>query len=454
MKYPHFLPTIAIALLSLSPTARSAPPAGPDLAPRLEREVQRISAEHAGGAALWPGYDPLAVPLAVFDGARTALFRHPSPPAGFVPAPEGPAEMTVIPGRHEAITANTSAELGGVPTATIMLDQTAADRPLTDLAAIAIHEGFHVWQRTHHPGWIANEADAFVYPAERGDLLALGRLEMDALRRALASLDDSLAAGWARKALALRSERYAAMDSTFAAYERGTELNEGLATYVEMRAAGRSTLTPPAAEFGPAQLRLRAYSTGAALALLLDRFAPGWPRSFEANDRQTLDGALTQSLGKGAITAFDAATTTAAQDRATADAVAFIAARTRRRSEFFALPGWRIIVVPARSSPLWAQGFDPLNVERLDGAQLLHGRYLALGNDAGKLEVLDATALTEGVGPHPLFQGVRRVEVAGLPEPRVTTTEGQVKIDAAGLTLELRGAHVAQSDHVITVRLD
>ncbi|MEZ0472304.1 hypothetical protein [Luteimonas salinilitoris] len=53
----------------------------------LEREVARLAAEHAG-EGLWPGFDPLAVPLAVYDGKRTFLFRHPSPPEGFVPVPD------------------------------------------------------------------------------------------------------------------------------------------------------------------------------------------------------------------------------------------------------------------------------------------------------------------------------------------------------------------------------
>ena len=47
---------------------------GPAVA--LEREVERMSASRASGDALWPGFDPLAVPRAVYDGQRTFLFRH------------------------------------------------------------------------------------------------------------------------------------------------------------------------------------------------------------------------------------------------------------------------------------------------------------------------------------------------------------------------------------------
>ncbi|MGH9748582.1 MAG: hypothetical protein ACRD6R_01485 [Candidatus Polarisedimenticolia bacterium] len=55
------------------------------------------------------------------------------------------------------------------------------------------------------------------------------------------------------------------MDAVFAAYERGTELNEGLAAYVEMRVAGGRSVDRPPTEFGPAEVRRRAYATGPTL---------------------------------------------------------------------------------------------------------------------------------------------------------------------------------------------
>src|SRR5215217_5859325 len=68
-------------------------------------------------ASLWPGFSPLTTPVAIFDGTRTYLFRHPSPPAGYVPV-SGQSGVVARDGRDPAITANTSAPLGGVATAT------------------------------------------------------------------------------------------------------------------------------------------------------------------------------------------------------------------------------------------------------------------------------------------------------------------------------------------------
>jgi hypothetical protein len=419
----------------------------------VEQEIERLATLNAEREALWPGYDPVAIPLAVYDGERTFLFRHPAPPRGFTPVAGSTPGTRVWKGRHEAVVANTNSEIGGVPTATLIVDRTQPGFSLLDLAAVAIHEGFHVYQRERHPGWIGNEADLFVFPTDSAELLALRRLETEALRRALAADDAAGAECWARCALALRGERYAGMDSVFAAYERGTELNEGLATYVEMRAAGRRAVDLPQTEFGPAEVRRRAYTTGAALALLLDRLKPGWPAGFEANDHQTLDEALTVALRTGNVCTFDHAAVAGAEQKARTDVAALAEERELRLVAFEGKPGWHVVVEAGGGEPLWPQGFDPLNVERVGPGRVLHTRYLRLGNAAGRLEVLDAEALTDGAGPHPLFQGVRRVELTGLVKPDVSEAKGTVSLRVAGLTLEFKGASVTRSGEVITVRV-
>ena len=426
---------------------------GPLTAIDLEREVARLAAGHAAG--LWPGFDPLAVPLAVYDGERTFLFRHPSPPDEFVPVPELGRGVRARDGRHEAVMANTSVELGGTATATFLLDKPPADRSLTDLAAVAIHEAFHAHQRAHRPGWVANEADLFTYPTASAELLALHRLETAALRKALATANDADATGcWARRALALREERYADMEPAFATYERGTELNEGLATYVEMRAAGRSAQTLPTTDFGPADVRRRAYTSGASIALLLDRVAPDWQATLAAADDRTLDGALAAAIGPGKRCDFDPEVVAAARAKAAADVSALAAKRARRIADFEGRPGWRVVIEAAQDDRLlWPQGFDPLNVEPIDGARVLHTRFVRLGNDSGHLEVMDANALTQGAGAHPLFQGVRRVVLTGLAKPEVGQSGGKVTVQAPGLTVEFAGAAVERDGQTIKVRL-
>lgn len=40
--------------------------------------------------AIWPGFDPRAVPVALYDGERTILARHPDPPSGFTALTDRP----------------------------------------------------------------------------------------------------------------------------------------------------------------------------------------------------------------------------------------------------------------------------------------------------------------------------------------------------------------------------
>ena len=137
----------------------AAPPAAAQDAERalaIAREVERVAADRT----LWPGFEPLSVPLAVYTGGRTYLFRHPSPPEGFAPLADASPAALVFEGRHPSVVANTSVELGGVMTATLLLDGGPGEPTgPRELAAVALHEAFHAFQRARHPGWVGNEGD-------------------------------------------------------------------------------------------------------------------------------------------------------------------------------------------------------------------------------------------------------------------------------------------------------
>jgi hypothetical protein len=420
-------------------------------APGLAAEFQHLAAARE----YWPGFEPMSIPLAVYDGSKTWLFRHPSPPDGFVEVPGSSPAATVFEGRHSAMVANTSAPIGGVDTATVMLDGLEPDRDFTDLAALTLHEAFHVFQRSAHPAWGGNEADAFVYPVEDADLLALRRMETEALRRAFDTGHRDLWKCWAIRALENRATRFERMDPGFAAYERGTELNEGLATYVQFTALNRTDVEIPAGGFPAGEVRGRAYETGVALALLLDRFDPEWPARVDASDEQFLDATLAENLdgnGPGAC-GFSEEEIARIRDTAHRDVEALLAARIELRDAFEARPGWRLVIEADPDDPLWPRGFDPSNLNRVEGG-VLHTRFLKLGNDSGEMEVLDGEALTEGAGTHPLFNGVRRVVITGLTdEPETIETGDRLAIHAPSLTVDFSGYHIDRSDGTISVRL-
>ena len=462
---------VGIALGSLGFPQQSAPARDQEYALATEREVERIAAERsAGERALWPGFEPLTIPLAIATGERTFLFRHPAPPEGFERIAGATPRVFGYLGRHPAVVANTSATIGTTMTATVMADAETARLTPTELAATALHEAFHVYQRRRHPTWIANEADAFLYPTDNGELLGLRRLESEALRRAVAAADDKNTdpkniAGWARRALEYRRKRFAAMEAAFAAYERGNELNEGLATYVQLAALGTTTMDFPVAEFPATAIRDRIYVTGPALARILDRLSSGWQASLEADDKQTLDGILEEAVATrlaGKAPAVDLAPGEIAKIRsiALADAAAVVKSRAERRKAFDAQSGWRVVVRAAEGKPLWVKGFDPLNVAVVDGG-LLHVRMLQLGNDAGELQAIrEARAprlemLTEAVAAHPLFNGVRSVTIVGFSEkPQIESKDRHVAVTAPGFTAKFKNATLTEKPNEVIVQLE
>ncbi len=400
--------------------------------------------------ASWPGFDGRTVPLAIWDGERTWLFRHPDPPSEFR-RHEGRADVWIAAGRHPVATANTSAELGGFRTAVLLADSTAGGRArLRELAGMLVHEAFHVHQALHHPGWAPNEVELFTYPIEDPEGLRRRRMETAALRRALRSEapDSVRRLCWARGWLRIRRARMARLPEGAAAYERGAELSEGLARYVEASALGRRA--PPALPpegYAPEAVRSRAYDVGHALAWLLDRVGPDWKGRLTTG-AGTLEEALEEALAtsRGSTCRLTPDESGRALAVARADLERLARRRAERLSGFEEAPGWRVEIVAPEGAPLFPAAFDPQNVDRLGEGTVLHGRWLRLEGRGGSVEVLDREALTDAAGPHPLFTGVRRLLVTGLSgEPEVDEASGLLRIRAEGLTADLTGATLTRS---------
>jgi hypothetical protein len=424
-------------------------------------EVDRIAASQT----LWPNFDPRRVPLEIYNGHTTLLFHHPAPPPEFISLSSRQG-VWAFPGRHETVTANAPVKLNNVLTAAVML-KPDGKQTLRERAALVVHELFHVFQRERHPKWVGDELELFVYPFEDAELLALRRLETEALRRASAARKLPAARCWARLALATRRERFARLRAGAVTYERATELNEGLARYMEARAAATHTANLPADEYPVADVRTRAYATGHALALLLERFAPAWTTRLEAGENLSLDELLAAALSQNPTTPNNAAPALSsacvlpqsfvesAHSRAKIDVAGLLARRTTMRRDFDAQAGWKIIVRADAGAPLWPQGFDPLNVLRLGQREVLHTRYLKLGNEAGAIEIFDRRSLTEGAGAaHPLFNGVRQLTLAGIAdEPAIEESQGKTTFTAANIKGEFRGARLERAGQTLSIIL-
>jgi len=430
----------ACVLLTVLLPLQSAVVAAPLDVIALDGAFRRVTAP-----SLWPGFEPRRIPRAIFDGTDTWLFGHPNPPQGFAEVPQL-SDTRRFSGRWKDITANSSIPIEGVPTATWLLrsDSTVG---IEKLATGLVHECFHVFQRANHPAWHGNEVELFTYPVEDPAVLAGRRRESEALRRALAAAGVGTTRRWAAAALEARRERHGRLSKGARDYERGTELNEGLASYVEWRAGGRGgACAQPAAQLGAEAIREWAYRSGCLMARVLDRLAPGWQHALESGVEPSLDELLDEKLGspKAPPLALSDEERQAIESQAKNDVGAIETDRARAREGFLAKPGPRVIIV-SETEPLQAEGFDPLNARRLAVGEVLHGRFLKLGNTAGHLSVLDAPSLTLAAGTRPLFSGVRSVEIHPTVPLRIErSVDGRLRIVGGGLELDFQRARSEQ----------
>jgi hypothetical protein len=394
---------------------------------------------------LWPGFEPQRIAVELYDGTDTYLFHHPKPPEGFTPVAAAPG-VFVFHGQHDSVRANTGTELNGVATATADISKSTATIP--EQAALLIHESFHVYEKQAHPKWAANEAELFTYPVDNALVLGSRREETSSLVSALNAKNRSDSRCWLDQALFERSSRFGYMSIDAVGYERGTELNEGLAQYVEYRSIGK-----PAAlsrdDFPAENIRQRGYATGQALALLLDRFDKTWKTTItDSSLDQTLKAALDR-IPKSDCRIVIGSSGPWKEEQ---EVAALVAMRTKRKQDFLNAPGWRIEIL-AGTEPLWPQGFDPWNVQNLGDNDILHTRWVKLGNKSGALEVLNHASMTEGVGPHPLFNGAKRLIVTGLGPVSFTDKDGTVVIDSDGTKGTFAGASVTQQGQTVVVKL-
>jgi hypothetical protein len=219
--------------------------------------------------------------------------------------------------------------------------------------------------------------------------------------------------------------------------------------------AGRGDLAAPVltAPIGPGDFRTRAYGSGVAWAVLLDRFVPSWQARLATDSTATLDALLAANLPPapactGWVRARADARAQAVRDvgvfRARTDALVRALQREAHTT---------VVVHRGRREPLWPQGFDPLNVTRADASRVLHTRFLRVGNAAGYADAVNLRSLTDAIGPHPLFNGIRRVQIA-LPVRAETAQRGDTAIvSAPGLDLRFAGATLTRRGSRIDVQL-
>ncbi len=422
--------------------------------------------DDAAARPAWPGFDPSGWPIALFDGKQTILVRHPSPPPGFTPVAGRPGVMAMA-GRHPAVVAHSTREIGGVRTATVI----ATPAQTVDSTMLAcVEEIFHVFWLARHANFRPNEMARYAYPVEDGWNLQRLLTEDEALARAIDAQSAFDASAWAATALDVRRERVRRLHDDQRMFEIALEMMEGTANYVARTEVGLKPeatalrlRSPRKAE----EIRWRFYDTGTAMCLLLDRLAPGWKTRIDADPERTtaqlLEAAIARSGARPA--SFSPKDAAAIESRAATDIAGLSARRRDLREDLLGRRGPRVVVeVPAGAQPLRVSRFDPINLVVLDEGEMLHANYITLTSADGSIEVTNpgfvrgssagTVTLTRPAGSHPLAQGIRMLTIVGVREtPKIDRREDGLRLEADGLHIALRAADVSTEGETVRVRL-
>lgn len=444
---------------------QEAPAPGQTATSELAAYVRGLDATSARG--LWPGFDPSRWPIAVFDGERTLLFRHPSPPPEFAPVPGQPGVLA-MPGQYPAVVANSGRDIGGVRTATIV-QRSGQATPNIKLGVL--EEVFHLFWLSRHAGFRPNEMARYGYPLEDAAIMRAILAEDEALARAVEAGSAEDAAAWAGAALAIRRQRHELLDDELRTFETALEMLEGTANWFAQAALAE----PPVAtterlrRAWPAErIRWRFYASGTAMCWLLHRLRPGWQITLDRElDRSIVDLLGDAVAASGVMAAaFSPADLAAIEARATRSIADLAARRARLREELAGRTGARIVVdVRSGAERLSIERFDPINLFVLGGGDVVHPAFVALTVADGRIEITNPApvrgeftagtiAVTSSGSHYPLAGSFHTVTVVGIRGvPRVTTGEGRVTIEAEGVKISLAGAAVTREGETLRVTL-
>ncbi len=418
--------------------------------------------EKIPGGSLWPDFNPNSYPVAFFDGENTLLFRHPAPPEGFEKGPDGDG-MYIYSGRHPVMRAHSTAPLGDVVCATVLLDD-CRGKSAAQVTSLAVHELFHVFQKTKPGTWNGNTYGLSSYPVDNIDNYAGVLMETQVLHHALTANKQKETLGWLKTYLEMRGRRVETVLKNHGTLEKVFELYEGLAFYVEHSVLGDlKAVNLLEQEEAPEKVRLRAYPLGLAKARLLDRLLPGWKKPLDSENVKDLDQLLKQAVDANPAEALRLNPETV-ENFSKAAKKAMLDLKKRRldmKNGVLNKEGYSVhIIVKPGTKPLRIGSYDPMNFIEITTGEELHQRMFQLGNDTGLARMLNPRwkpGKTEGINALINIgqnHDVSKAIYTGLTSDPVVEVKGKaVKISTKGLDIEFNHAELQRRGKQIKVFL-
>ena len=405
-------------------------------------DIRAVMKEHALIAEndLWPGFDPEQIPVAIYDSVNTWFFFSDQAPEGFRQADDD-AGVFVSEGQYPLVRGNSVVRIGETWTATSVLSnysrRTGEKYTPKDMAGIIVHEQFHVFQRTKHPGWRQNDGVLLFYPEETKEALFLRRTEKEAFKRAVLSTDNKELAGWALTALDYRKKRLDMLPAPFGNYEKDLQHTEGLSDYIERIARGVDPLNASNMTNGiaPAGVRDLGYWEGRWIAMILDRLKPDWKNYLENNDTLYLEDILETALRNSTLKKQTFTPKEISQLRLDAnnDFDEWQLKKAGEIERYKSLPGYRI-EISSITNPLSIRIFEPLEIEILPENAVFHRLIFSAANQTGSIRILNHPCITFFDESFRLI----KLSLYGLQEaPEVIPGEKKLILKYRDISLEL-----------------
>lgn len=395
--------TTVVVLFAAATTASAQVPV--DTARQLAgiaREAARIGARH--GESIWPGFRPDTIPIVfVLPSRGDMLFGwRGSLPRGYAPIPESTGAAW-RDGRAPGA-ASTAVMIEGKRVAQVVV---TALEP-SGLVATALHEAFHVFElASQQPGRKFGRGENSIlvstYPVFDVENEAAFALEGKILAQAIAAPSLARKRELARAFVGVRRERHRRLPIEFAEFEVLSELHEGLAEYVLVRAltvettdapaewrpaaaralAGRRALLDGLTESDGLSLRFRFYQTGPAQALLLDALAGATWKADMLRENATMQDMLAIASGVDAVAVAARASAETSiglrslRRTAGASVARLKASRQAMADSLLSLPGLRLVLaadsLPGRNFN--SCGYDPQNLLQVTASVRLQMRW-------------------------------------------------------------------------------
>lgn len=286
-------------LLSLQAYYAQLPPPPPPASTRYKSpEIYAYARQIAeiGKDQIWAGFEPFKYTTLKTDSGKSYIY--------FSPEPDNPKSQIFI----------------------TLFDDYFIEHSLEENLVITFHEAFHIFehddpQRKGQKWGAENSLLVFEYQETSARNNALFTIESRLLYSALKSKNRSELKKKVRQFLAIRRLRQSELEARFAGFEKGAELNEGLAEYagtkavaLGIEAAGRKQISMAFATLDSRayllkkyemldaisnvgrNVRRKFYYTGSAQAFLLDRLLTDWKTKVQM-EGLSLQELLEKSVG-------------------------------------------------------------------------------------------------------------------------------------------------------------